>query len=211
MPLLFALLLVQSPAAPSPIGADAVWSPPANFLQRFHQRCDAKPARLSECFVDQMAKAGAPPAAVAFAKRVDGMGYLRGFEDSGRVGLAFAEFPFRANENQLCFLVNGEPPLLDVDDLSRIDRADLAANPDYAALARQYPDLSIFPGRRSGAHGPRGVRLHNGGQGFPVPYTLHEGCHACRIVGDLELRWDFDVEGRFVGIRVQRVRARPQP
>ncbi|HEY1252098.1 MAG TPA: hypothetical protein VGH97_12990 [Thermoanaerobaculia bacterium] len=209
-----ALILVQSllvPSATSPVGADAVWAPPANFLQRFHQACDGREGdAFTSCFLDAMRKAGAPPAALAFARRVDGMGYLRAFDDSGRVGLAYAEFPFRANENQLCFLVNGAPPLLDVDDLSRLDRAQLAANPDYAALARTYPNVTVFPGRRSGAHGPRPMRLHNGGQAFSVPYTLHDGCHACRIVGDLELRWDFDVEGRLAGIRIQRVRARPQ-
>ncbi len=66
--------------------------------------------------------------------------------------MAFAEYPFRANENAVCLLVNGEPPLLDVDDLARLDRAALAANADYSVLARQYPNLAIFPGRRSAGH-----------------------------------------------------------
>ena len=79
----------------------------------------------------------------------------------------------------------------------------------YAALARQFPNVAIFPGRRSAGRSLRAVRLRDGGQGFSIPYTLHDGCHACRIVGDLELRWDFDVEGRFVRIAVQRARARP--
>jgi len=209
---MFALVLVHSaaPGAPTPIGADAVWTPPADFVETFHKACDSRGGKLfSECFVDQMQKAGAPPAAVAFARRVDGMGYLSGFEEAGRVDLAFAEYPFRANENQLCFLVNGEPPLLDVDDLARLDRAALAANADYAVLARQFPNLAIFPGKRSEGRSLRAVRLRDGGQGFSIPYTLHDGCHACRIIGDLELRWDFDVEGRFVRIAVQRARARP--
>jgi hypothetical protein len=208
----FALVLVHAAAgeAPPPIGADAVWTPPANFVESFHKACDRREGKaLSDCFVEEMHKAGAPPAAVAFARRVEGMGYLRGFEDAGRVGMAFAEYPFRANENLVCLLVNGEPSLLDVDDLGRLDRAALAANADYSVLARQYPNLAIFPGRRSAGHGLRAVRLRDGGQGFSIPYTLHDGCHACRVVGDLELRWDFDVEGRFVRIGVERVRSRP--
>jgi hypothetical protein len=211
---IFALVLVHSAAAagapPPPVGADAVWTPPANFVETFHKACDGREGRaFSDCFVDQMQKAGASAAAVAFARRVDGMGYLSGFEEAGRVDLAFAEYPFRANENQLCFLVNGEPPLLDVDDLARLDRAALAANADYAILARQFPNLAIFPGRRSAGRSLRAVRLRDGGQGFSIPYALHDGCHACRVVGDLELRWDFDVEGRFVRIAVQRARLRP--
>ena len=211
---ILALVLVHSVAtaadAPPPVGADAVWRPPANFAETVHEACGgSEGARLSDCFVAQMRKAGASSAALAFARRVNGMGYLTGFQEAGRVDLAFAEYPFRANENQLCFLVNGSPPLLDVDDLERLDRAALAANADYAVLARQVPSLAIFPGRRSPGRSVRAVRLRDGGQGFSIPYTLRDGCHACRIVGDLELRWDFDVEGRFVRIGVQRARERP--
>ncbi|HEY2797653.1 MAG TPA: hypothetical protein VGK26_07170 [Thermoanaerobaculia bacterium] len=209
---ILALVLVHAAAAdaPAPIAADAVWTPPANFIETLHKACDGREGKaFTDCFIAAMQKAGAPPAAIAFARRVDGMGYLSGFEDAGRVDLAFAEYPFRANENQLCFLVNGEPPLLDVDDLTRLDRAALAANPDYAILSRKYPNLAIFPGKRYGGRSLRAVLLRDGGQGFAIPYRLHDGCHACRIVGDLELRWDFDVEGRFVRIGVQRVRSRP--
>jgi hypothetical protein len=208
---IFALVLVHSAAdAPTPIGADAVWTPPAGFVETFHAACDGREGKnFSDCFVEQMRKAGASGAAVAFARRVEGMGYLSGFSEAGRVDLAFAEYPFRANETSLCLLVNGEPPLLDVDDLSRLDRAALAANADYAVLARQYPNLAIFPGKRTAGRSLRAVRLRDGGQAFTIPYTLHDGCHACRVVGDLELRWDFDVEGRFVRIAVQRARARP--
>lgn len=208
---LFAAPAAASPAdsAMAPIGADAVWTPPSDFLAAFHAACDRGPgSKFGECFLEEMRKAGAPPAALAFARRVDDQGYLRGFQEAGTVDLAFAEYPFRANENQLCFLVNGTPPLLDVDDLSRLDRETLAANRDYVSIARSYPNIAIFPGRRSGARGPRAVRLQTGGQGFQVPYSLRDGCHACRIVGDAELRFDFDVEGRFVGIAVQRIRPR---
>jgi hypothetical protein len=208
---IFALVLVQGAAGetPQPIGADAVWAPPANFLEAFHKTCDGREgAAFTDCFRDAMRQADASPAAVAFAGRVDGMGYLRAFEETGRVDLAFADFPFRANENRLCFLVNGQPPLIDVDDLSRLDREALAANRDYAELSRAYPHVAIFPGRRSNPRGPAAVRLRNGGQGFVVPYALRDGCHACKIVGDAKLRFDFDVEGRFVGIAVDRVRRR---
>ena len=107
-----------------------------------------------------MEKAGAPPAAVAFARRVDRQGYLVAFRETGRVDVAFAEYPFLANENAVCLLVNGTPPAIDVDDLSGLDRRALAANPG----------------------------------------------HACRIVGEAQLRFEFDVEGRFRGVEIERVR-----
>jgi len=155
-----------------------------------------------------MQKAGAPPAALAFARRVDGQGYLRAFREAGRVDVALAEYPFRANENAVCLLVNGTPASIDVDDLSGLDRQALEANPEYAALARSHPRIAIFPGSRGGARGPAALRLSGGGQRFVVSYALRDGCHACKTVGEAQLRFDFDVEGRFRGVAVQRVSPR---
>src|SRR5689334_15220582 len=93
---IFALVLVHfvgaAADAPPPVGADAVWKPPASFVETVHEACGgSEGAKLSDCFVAQMQKAGAPAAAAAFARRVDGMVYLTGFEEAGRVDLAFAE------------------------------------------------------------------------------------------------------------------------
>lgn len=155
-----------------------------------------------------MQKAGAPHAAVAFARGLDGQGYLRALRETGRVDVALAEYPFRANENEVCLLVNGTPPVVDVDDLAVLDRGALAANPEYAALSRTYPRIAIFPGNRGSARGPAALRLSGGGQRFVVSYSLRDGCHACKIIGEVGLRFDFDVEGRFRGVEVQRVRPR---
>lgn len=207
-----ALVLVHAVAtaaqadAPAPVGPDAVWSPPPSFLAAFHAACDGRPGAITGCFMAQMKKAGASPAALAFARRVDGQGYLREFLPAGRVSLAFAEFPFRANENQLCFLVNGSPALLDVDDLSRLDRREIRANPDYAVIERQYPKVEFFPGPRSGPRAPRAVELPSGYQGFLVSYSLRDACHACRVVGEVRLRFDFDASGQFRGATIRQIR-----
>jgi hypothetical protein len=42
-----------------------------------------------------------------------------------------------------------------------------------------------------------------------VPYTLRDGCHACKVVADMDLRFLFDVEGRFEKIELQRIHKRP--
>src|SRR5262245_35336980 len=123
--LVAALLLAaaaQAPApAPAPVGADAVWKPPADFRATVTAAC-GKAKDFGACFVDEMRAAGASAAAVDFAKRTDNQGYMTSFRDTGRVDVANVEYPFRANENALVFLVNGEPAMIDVDDVSRIDR-----------------------------------------------------------------------------------------
>ena len=74
---IFALVLVHSALsaadAPPPVGADAVWTPPANFVETLHKACDgregtgsgdaARTRAFSDCFVVQMRKAGASDAA----------------------------------------------------------------------------------------------------------------------------------------------------
>jgi hypothetical protein len=194
------------PAAP--IGPDAVWIPPEGFRAATHEACDkAKAGTFGACFVSRMEKAGASPAAVAFARRTGDQGVLLEFRDAGVVDVALAEYPFRANENRLCFLVNGDPPMLDVDDISRLDREALAATPAWAALAKTYPNLAIFPGRRFGLTFPASQRLKSGGQRFVVDYSLRDGCHACAIAGTLRLGLEFDVNGKFAGTKIMAVRA----
>ncbi len=202
--------IVSAAAAPpaTPIGPDAVWAPPERFLKALHEDCDkAKAGAFGACFVARMEKAGASPAAVAFARRTGDQGYLREFRDTGVVDVALAEYPYRANENQLCFLVNGDPPMMDVDDASRLDREALAATPAWASLAKAFPNLTIFPGRRFGTTFPATQRLKSGGQRFVVDYALRDGCHACAIVGTLRLGLEFDVNGKFVGTKIMAVRA----
>jgi hypothetical protein len=173
--------------APAPVSADAVWIPDPGFPESVHAACDAAPARFGECFVAQMEKAGAPPPALAFAQRTGNQGYAQAFRDAGVVDIAWAEFPFRANENQVCFLVNGRPPWIDVDDGSRFDRDALAANAVYSEIKAKYPNVTIFPGHRAGPNTPRAVKLAAGGQRFSV---------------------DYDADGAFVGTKVMSVRAK---
>jgi hypothetical protein len=144
-------------------------TPPAGFVSALHAACDGRAGEFGACFVEQMAKAGATPAAIAFAHRVEDQGYLSGFQEAGRVDLAFAEYPFRANENQLCFLVNGTPPLFDVDELSKLDPETLAANPDYSELAREHPSIAIFrPPIGPRGPPPSGCAAADRGSWFPT-------------------------------------------
>jgi len=200
-----------SPAAPgsAPVGPNAVWRPPADFLTAFHRACDELPGTdFGACFVGEMRRTGASEPALAFARLTGDQGYLEAFRDEGVVDVAYAVYPFRANENELVFLVNGEPPLIDVDDLSRLDAKNLAANPVYEELKKTYPNLAFFPGNRGESRQPRAHRLRSGGRRFVVSYELRDACHACRIVGEARIGFDFDARGRFVGTDVVRVRPR---
>jgi hypothetical protein len=61
----------QDGTARNKIGTSALWQMPSTFLANAHKACDnaPQPPSFAECFIAQMAKAGAPGAAVAFTKR----------------------------------------------------------------------------------------------------------------------------------------------
>ena len=209
-----AILLGQPAPAPMPasaarIGADAVWAPPEDFLSRFHAACDALPGpALDDCFLDQMRQAGAPAAALAFARSSGGAGYLRGFRETGKVDVAYAYYPFRANENQVCLLVNGEPPWIDVDDTTRLDVKGLAGDRNWSAILKKYPKATLFPSDRGGPMLPGVRRFQDGREEFVVDYVALNGCHACAPVGTVRFVFRFDAAGKFAGTAVKSVRRR---
>jgi hypothetical protein len=190
------------------IGASAVWRPAPEQLAAIRNKCGAgDPAKLGDCFISEMRTAGASPEAIAFAKSVadKGYGYLRELRETGRVSIAYVEYLFRANELEGVYLVNGLPPMLDVDDQSLFPSDDLAKNDSYLALLQQYPKLAIFPGDRFHTDRPVAKSLGADAREFDVSYVLRDSCHACAAIGELQLAFYFNGDGKFTGTRVVEV------
>ena len=187
--------------------AGALFQPGMSTMQTARETCSKVPGvQFGSCFVQQMRAAGAPPQAVAFMHAVDDNGFMRDFKNTGRVDIAFALYPFAANENQHCLLVNGIPNLIDVDDYNLLPQEALKENSDYSVLLGKFPNIAVFPGDRSGTKFITAKNLPDGGQRFVVPYVLVNGCHACARVGSLHLAFNFDRSGKFLGAKVASVR-----
>jgi hypothetical protein len=190
------------------IGPDARWAPSAATMQQVRDRCSPLGgARYAECLVQVMQQLGASPQAIAFARRLDNLGYLRNFRDAGRVDIAYVAYPFRANENYGWLLVNGEPPLVDVDDFKLLRQDELRANAVYAELVKQYPNITLWPGDRFRTIEPAMESLPDRGQRFVIEYRLRNLCHACELIGFARFAFDFDHTGQFLATRVRGVTA----
>jgi hypothetical protein len=176
-----------------PVGADAMWQPPAQFVEGIRKTCG------KDCFAKQMA-AVAPPAAVAFARSIDGEGWLRDFRKVARVDIAYVEYPFRANENQGWLLVNGSPSLVDVDNLQKLSKSELADNLAWSKLIAQSPHAALFPGDRSGTTDPMAILYPDGSQEFVVGYRVLDGCHACAQLGVAFLDFEFNPKGKLTAM-----------
>ncbi len=201
---------VPSPGAQAPaagkIGASAVWQPPKDFVANAHTVCDksAGPASPGECFIRQMSVAGAPADAVNFTRMLyqqsDGqVGMMSLFKTFGEVDMAQVFYPLRANDNFGLLFVNGDPKILDVDDLKKLDQTAMEQDPMFQAVKRKFPQAALWPGDRSSNQPwPRAQSLPDGGQQFMLSYPLINGCHACQHLGAVRFGWDFDARGKFL-------------
>ena len=190
-------------ASSGPITADAVWHPDQGFLDRAHRQCDARAGvNFATCLGAAMAKAGASAAALAFARRLGNDGYLQALkETAGPVAVAHVLYPFRANENEAWLLVNGTPPLIDVDDQQYLALAAMRTSGAYEEIRRRYPNVTFWPGDR-GVAGPAVAQV---GREFVVDYLLRDLCHACATIGRVRYAFDFNANGKFLGTRLVSV------
>lgn len=220
----------QTLPAPPPagkLGSPAIWRLTPDFLASAHKACDdaPQPPTFAECFINQMAKAGAPPEAVAFTRELyqangGDVGIMGEYRDFGPFAMAWIQYPLRANHNDGIEFVAKDPKFLDVDDLSKVDQGAVLQDPQFQQRKKIHPNLELFAGDRSGAEQQvRFSRIYSGPNPgelrFLFSYPLLDGCHACVQDGWANFWWDFDANGKFLGTKLVAITsvlppARPQ-
>ena len=203
----------HAPVGKAPVTESAVWNPAADVLAGIQTKCgEGNPAVIESCFLEGMNSAGASPEAVAFSKSMASTGaiYLRAFRKVARADVAYIQYAFRANELEGVLLVNGEPSPIDVDDESQYPTAELQKYPPYAAIANNFPNVSIWPADRTNPQLPKLDATGWGSQSFLVNYILRDGCHACAQIGTATFAFPFDDRGKFQGAHVSSVVPAPR-
>jgi len=202
-------LMAQSKLAPANIGDSAVWQLPSQFMTTAHAACDqSSSSDYGDCMIGQMAKAGAPADAVGFTRELykeshGEFGVMTGFHEEGPVAFAWITYPLRANTNYGLLLVNGQPRIVNVEDLKLLDVKTMKQSSQFQDAKRQFPKIDIWPGDRDGKIWPDSQTGPNGGIQFTVAYPLRNGCHACASAGQAIFNWNFDATGKFLGTSFQ--------
>jgi len=195
----------QSQGSLPKIDASAVWQVSPQFLAKAHAACDkSSHPGDGQCMIDQMAKAGAPAAAVSFTRELHKQshgefGIMTGFQNQSPVSFAWVMYPLRANTNYGLLLVNGRPPIINVEDLKLLDRKTMEKSSQFQDLKNQFPKVDVWPGDRDGKIWPNSQAGPSGGTQFVVGYPLLNGCHACERAGLAIFTWNFDAKGKFLG------------
>ncbi|MDE2492220.1 MAG: hypothetical protein KGM24_15335, partial [Elusimicrobia bacterium] len=165
--------------------------------------CASKPRPGARaCLRDAMRRGGASAAALDFSALLDGAGYLRRFDERGRVDVARVRWPLRANANDGALLVNGRPPIVDVSSPSLV--SPLIGDRLLASVRAADPDARVW----ADDPGNPGVKEHDGGERvvFALPVRT---CHACANLATAFVAYDFGPDGSFRGASV--VGAQPAP
>jgi predicted secreted protein len=178
-------------------GSSVVWRPPDNFRKTVLSACENSGSAFGKCFVQSMKATGASAQAIDFAHLTQNNGYAQALRPIGPVDAALVNYPFRANENLGLFLINGEPPAIDVDDFKNLPQDQMKADPAYAAMFKNHPDATLWPGDRSSPDALLALILPDNSQQFVAPYRVQAGCHACAVLGQAFFDFVFDSRGAF--------------
>jgi len=207
--LLIAILVFTSycPAQSKPgaIGPSAVWQPPQSFLTAANAACrESQGRKYANCFVNQMTKAGAPADAVNFTRelskqREQALGIMASFNKVGPVDIAWVVYPTHDPSNYGLLLVNGDPRILDAEDLRALNQKSMEQSFQFQDLKNQFPKVALYAGDRDGTTWPNSQTGPAGGLQFIVGYPLRNGCPTCANAGSALFTWNFDASGKFVG------------
>jgi hypothetical protein len=202
--LLCACAAGQAKTHSAKIGESAVWQMPPQFMANARAACEKSSSANAECMIGQMQKAGASPEAVRFTQELysdshGDFGVMTGFQQEGPVAFAWITYPLRANTNYGLLLVNGQPRIVNVEDLKLLDVKSMKSSPQFQDLKAQFPKVDVWPGDRDGKTWTNSQPGVNGGIQFTVGYPLINGCHACARAGSAIFNWNFDSGGKFLG------------
>ncbi|MGH9543932.1 MAG: hypothetical protein ACRD23_01830 [Terriglobales bacterium] len=190
---------------PAKVGASAVWQLPEQFVTLAQASCDKSDGSgMAECLIERMAKAGASADAVSFTRELykqshGEVGIMTGLQPVGPVDIAWITYPLRANTNYGLLFINGEPPIVNAENLKLLDRKAMEQSPQFKDLKFQFPKVDVWPGDRDGKTWPNSQTVPNGGIQFVVDYPLINGCHACARAGFALFTWNFTAQGKFLG------------
>lgn len=180
-------------------GPSVVWRPPDDFRKSVLPACESSGAGFGKCFVEHMKAAGASAQALDFAHLIHDDGYVEALRLVGPVDAALVSYPFRANENFGLFLINSEPPAIDIDDFKNLQQDKMKDDAAYASMSNSHPDATVWPGDRSSPDALLALIMPDGSQQFVADYRVQAGCHACAVLGQAFFDFTFDSQGKFKG------------
>jgi hypothetical protein len=194
------------------ISEEAIWNAGPGDLSAIGQACKiTDAARYRECFIEQMGDYASSDA-VAFTQMLASqkkprLGYLVDLREYGVVDLGYVVYPGNGNMHPGWALVNGIPPMVNLDDVAILPKSAMEKDPQYVALRQSHPQMQLVVNdeERKADTSPQIDRLPGEGERFVVPYSLQEPCAGCAPLAQASFGFDFNDAGKLVGIKFLKV------
>jgi hypothetical protein len=192
------------------VGPSAIWLPGPGFASNAYAVCNRIASSISfnyaDCEIDQMVAAGAPPAAVKFAREftrqyLGEVVVMREFKNIGSADLVSVQYPFRMGMNTRQILINYDPESPDVHDPDNVEKREMERDPLYRELKKRYPRLCLMRGQ-----GERNSWLNvetqkDGTFRHTRGYLVGDGVRDNSFIAGATFEWDFDATGKFLGTK----------
>jgi hypothetical protein len=197
-------MLARSQSLPR-LDASAVWHMPGGFVANAQTACGPPSvSQFGDCVIRQMVKAGASTASVSFTRRLfkqshGEVGIMTSFQRGTPLDIAWVTYSWRPNHQYGLLLLNGQPAIVNVEDLKLLDLKSMRQSSQYKDLQKQFAKLDIFPGDRDGQTWPESQPGPNGEAQFVLAYPLRDGCATCANAGSAIFTWNFERDGKFLG------------
>lgn len=190
---------------------------PAGFVGGAQTACGASAShseKFLDCVANAMTKAGASAASVQFTRALfqqshGQVGFMTSFQAGRPVDIAWITYSWRPDHQYGLLLLNGQPAIVNVEDLSLLDRKTLQQSFQFKDLQNQFPKAELFAGDRDGTTWPQAQTGLDGGTQFVLSYPLRNGCLTCAHAGDAIFSWNFSKQGKFLGTSYQGMTPAP--
>ena len=192
-------------AQDKPVVPVDVWQPPENLAATANKVCGnpSDGRKYADCFMAQMAKAGAPPGAVGFTREFykenhGELAILIRVTHAGKINVGWVVYPLHKPSNYGLFLVNGDPEFINTEDMKQLDHKGMEQSFQFQGLKSLFPKVTLYPGNRDGHTWPN-PQMGTEGWTFIVGYPLRNGCPTCSDAGNALFAWKFNASGKFLG------------
>lgn len=192
------------------VGRSAIWLPGPDFASHAYAVCNRIASSVSfnhaDCEIDQMASAGAPPAAVKFAREfarqfLGEAVVMREFKNIGSADLVSVQYPFRMGVNVRQIRINYDPKAPDVHDPDNVEKSEMEQSSLYRELKKKYPKLYLMRGLGERNSWLEVEKQKDGAFRHMAGYLVGDGVRDNNFVAGTTFAWDFDATGKFLGTK----------
>lgn len=153
---------------------------------------------FNDCLINEIKKSGRAEAekTAQYLYENGEAGYVSSFSKMGAVGIARVEYPFRANTNEVTFLIPASGKLVDIDNLYE----DLKLDAIWRTYKKNHPGSSFWSPALI-----REIKHTKDGCSLIFSYPI-KTCHACEEIASLYVSYMFTSEGDFFGSKVLAIK-----